>query len=277
LALTKVNERIRGFFTGARNITQVFLRYKNWYEILAKTRKKETVNRVILRRGIQIDAPQNHPMLLTVVNETFFDKIHTLHDISIKENDVVIDIGANIGIVTIFAALSTKKTVHAFEPSPENFEFLKRNISANGLRNIEVHNVAVCDKTQNLTRLYLDKSFGNSLLSEDCPTDEYIDVPSISFQDLIDNISAPEIGFLKMDCEGSEGLIFSSTPIEYLRKVREMDVEFHDSCSPLKHDALQALMEKAGFQVKVYWPFGKNSPYGAIHAKRLKDIALART
>jgi FkbM family methyltransferase len=270
IVVSKVIRRIRNFLSSVKNNVKLFLRYKNWLEILAKTRKKETVSRVILRNGIQIEAPRNHPMLLNVVNETFFDKIHVLQDISIKENDVVVDIGANIGIVAIFAALRTKRTVHAFEPSPENFEFLKRNVKINGLKNIEVYNVAVSDKTQKLTRLYLDNSYGNSLLTEDCPTDEYIDVPSISFPELVDKISVPEIGFLKMDCEGSEGLIFSSTPIEYLKRFRDMDVEFHDTCSPLKHDALQELMEEAGFQVKLYWPFGENSPYGALHAKRIE-------
>jgi FkbM family methyltransferase len=270
LVIARVTQSVTDFFSRVKNNVEVFLRYKNWREILTETRKRETVSRVILRNGIQIHAPRNHPMLVSVVNETFFDKIHFRKDISIKENDVVVDIGANVGIVAIFAALRTKNTVHAFEPSPENFEFLKKNVEANGLRNIEVYNFAVSDKTQKLTRLYLDKSYGNSLLTEDCPTDEYVDVPSISLPDLVDRISVPEIGFLKMDCEGSEGLIFSSTPIEYLEKFRDMDVEFHDTCSLLKHDDIKALIEKAGFKVKLYWPFGENSPYGALHARRME-------
>ena len=251
---------------------QVILRYKNWTEILAKTLKKQTVTRVILRSGIQINAPENHPLLLTMVNETFFDKIHTLFDLSIKENDVVVDIGANIGIVTIFAALRTKNIVHAFEPSPENFEFLKTNIIANRLQNVVVHNFAVCDKTLKLTGLYIGDSVGNSMLREECPTEKYIDVPSITLQDIIDNIVAGEIGFLKMDCEGCEGFIFSSTPIEYLRRVKEMEVEFHDASSTLNHEVLQKLMEEAGFEVKLYWPFGQDSSYGSLHGKRLNDL-----
>jgi FkbM family methyltransferase len=256
---------------------QVFFRYKNWYEILAKTYKKQTVTKVILRNGIEINAPENHPILLTMVNETFFDKIHTLSDISIRENAAVIDIGANIGIVSIFAALKTKNKVYAFEPSPENFKFLKKNVAINQLDNVVPYQVAVCDKTQKSVKLYMEHSVGNSLHPEECNTVEYFEVPSVTLRDIIDNIVCGDVDFLKMDCEGSEGLIFSSTPIEYLRKIKEMEVEFHDKSSLLKHDELQKLMEKAGFEVKLYWPFGKNSTYGAIHAKRLNNNTLSQS
>jgi FkbM family methyltransferase len=206
-----------------------------------------------------------------MTNNTFFENIHTPQDLQIEEEDVVVDIGANIGIVTLFAALRTEKTVYAFEPSPENYEFLKRNIRSNGLQNVVVHNFAVGDKTGKLIKLYLGDSVGHSLLQDECPTDKYVDVLSVTLQHIIENIVSGEIGFLKIDCEGCEGLIFASTPAKYLRRVRKMEVEFHDSSSPLKHEIIQRLLEKAGFKVRVYWRFGKDSPYGNFYCKRLVD------
>jgi len=247
---------------------QIIRRYKNWTEILAKIYRKQRIARVILRNGIQIDAPENHPVLLHMVNETFFENVHTPVGLFIEANDVVVDIGANIGIVTLFAALRTKKTVHAFEPSPEDCKFLNRNILTNRLHNIVVHNVAVCDKTENLTRLYLEHSVADSLFAAECSTKKYIEIPSVTLQYIMDSMAIEEIGFLKIDCEGCEGLIFSSTPIDYFRKVKKMEVEFHDNLSPLKHDAIQRLMEKAGFKVRLYWPLGKVSPYGILYGKR---------
>jgi FkbM family methyltransferase len=261
--------QIRKTLWEIRHHLRIIWRYRNWTEILAKTYRKQRINRVILRNGVQIDAPENHPFLLYMTNETFFEKVHTPPGLSIEANDVVVDIGANIGIVTLFAALRAPKKVHAFEPSPENCEFLNRNILTNRLRNVVVHNVAVSDETEKLTRLYLGDSVGHSLLTAECPTEEYIDVPSVTLQDIIDNIETGEIGFLKIDCEGCEGLIFSSTPIEYLRRIKKMVVEFHDTSSPLKHDAIQRLMEEAGFEVRLYWGFGKDSPYGYLYGKRL--------
>jgi FkbM family methyltransferase len=264
-------EKIKWVLGAIHDRAQIAWRYKNWTEILVKIHRKQRITRVVLRNGVQIEAPESHPFLLGMTNETFFNKVHTSPDLQIEEDDVVVDIGANIGIVTLFAALRTKKSVHAFEPSSENCEFLNRNILANGLRNVVVHNVAVGDETEKLTRLYIGDSVGHSLLHDECRTEKYIEVPTVTLQDIMDNVVIGEIGFLKIDCEGCEGLIFSSTPVEYFRRVKKMEVEFHDASSPLKHDAIQRLMEEAGFKVRLHWMFGEDSPYGVLHGKRLVD------
>ena len=132
-----------------------------------------------------------------------------------------------------------------------------------------IHNVAVADKTEKLSRLYLGDSVEHSLILDDGDTAEkYIAVPSVTLQHIMDNIITGEIGFLKIDCEGCEGLIFSSTSIEYFRRVKKMVVEFHDCCSPLKHEAIQKLMEEAGFKVRLSWGFGKNSLLGYLYGKK---------
>jgi tRNA1(Val) A37 N6-methylase TrmN6 len=41
----------------------------------------------------------------------------------------VIDIGANVGAYSILASQETKCKVHSFEPHPETFQWLKRNIN----------------------------------------------------------------------------------------------------------------------------------------------------
>jgi hypothetical protein len=132
-----------------------------------------------------------------------------------------------------------------------------------------VHNVAVGDKTEKLARLYLGDSVGHSLNPSGCTTENYINVPSVTLQHIIDNIAKGEVGFLKIACEGCEELIFLSTPIAYLKRVKKMVVEFHDASSSLKHDAIQRLMEEAGFEARLYWGFGKDSPCGYLYGKRL--------
>src|SRR5690606_25613275 len=57
---------------------------------------------------------------------------------------VVLDVGANIGNHTL--AFATRATaVHAFEPIPHLFEVLSANVARNGLRQVQVHNVALSD------------------------------------------------------------------------------------------------------------------------------------
>ena len=49
---------------------------------------------------------------------------------NVKPGDVFVDIGANVGQFSLLAA-SLGATVHAFEPSPDNMEALKRNLDLN--------------------------------------------------------------------------------------------------------------------------------------------------
>jgi FkbM family methyltransferase len=256
-------------FQIVRDYIQIIRRYKNWTEILVKIRKKQRLTRLILRNGVQIDSPGDNPWFLGMVDDTFFEDVHTPPGLHVEANDVVVDIGANVGIFTLFSAFRTQKTVYAFEPAPENIRFLNRNIRTNRLRNVIVHNVAVCDKTGKLTKLYLVDSVGHSLFDHAGKRKKYIEVPPMTLQHIMDNVVAGEVGFLKIDCEGCEGLIFSSTPTDCLRRIKKIVVEFHDGTSPLKHDDIQRLLEEAGFETWLdWWIFGKDSPYGYLYGKR---------
>jgi FkbM family methyltransferase len=260
--------KIRGWIDLIDRSIQVIRRYKNWTEILVKIYKKQRHTRLILRNGIQIDSPVSNPCLLAMVNDTFFGNVHTPTGLHVEANDVVVDIGANVGIFTLLSAFRTQKTVYAFEPAPENIRFLNRNIRTNSLHNVIVYDVAVCDKTGKPTRLYLGESVGHSVFTHNGKWEKYIEVPSMTLQHIMDNVVTGEVGFLKIDCEGCEGLIFLSTPTDYLRKIKKIVVEFHDATSPLKHDDIQRLLEEAGFETWFYWIYGKDSPWGYLYGKR---------
>lgn len=61
----------------------------------------------------------------------------------IKEGDVVLDIGANLGSFTVPMSRHVGRSglVHAFEPMGLNFRLLATNIVLNGLQNVELHRV----------------------------------------------------------------------------------------------------------------------------------------
>lgn len=70
----------------------------------------------------------------------------------IGEFDLVLDIGANVGIFSVYAAkANTTAKIFSFEPSGEAFARLNQNIRANNLQNVTTYNVAVADKTGFLT------------------------------------------------------------------------------------------------------------------------------
>ena len=83
-------------------------------------------------------------------------KIMTTHEAEVlehfkpKDGEVVIDIGAHIGLYTLIAStcVGSNGKVLAIEPELCNFEILRRNIMINKLRNVHALNYAVFSKEQ---------------------------------------------------------------------------------------------------------------------------------
>ena len=63
---------------------------------------------------------------------------------NLKRNDIFIDVGANIGDFSLYAAkLAREGKVLSFEPSSDNFKMLKKSIKVNNYNNIFPHQVAI--------------------------------------------------------------------------------------------------------------------------------------
>lgn len=65
----------------------------------------------------------------------------------ISENDIILDIGANIGIMTVYLARRAGKgMVYAFEPIPDNVKILNKIVSHFNLKNVSTNPIALGDK-----------------------------------------------------------------------------------------------------------------------------------
>ena len=95
---------------------------------------------------------------------------------SFKVNDTFMDIGANIGIYSLYAAKRGHKVV-AFEPESQNFALLQRNISLNNLDNyISLFGISLYSKLLiselNISRGKEFVEYGSSRNSFNTPTTE---------------------------------------------------------------------------------------------------------
>ena len=72
-----------------------------------------------------------------------------------KKNEILYDIGANVGIYSLFASKKKIKTF-AFEPAFHNFKKLKKNIKLNKLNNCKAYSIALSNKN------YIKKFYFNS-------------------------------------------------------------------------------------------------------------------
>ena len=58
-----------------------------------------------------------------------------------------LDIGANVGIHTLaMAEIARHGEVHAFEPSTTTFDYLRKNVEANGLANVRLHHLGLSNE-----------------------------------------------------------------------------------------------------------------------------------
>ena len=131
--------------------TKFIMQCQNWFEIAMPIATHKTPARVILKNGIRFDSSAIYwPDVWAI----FYQGIYTPYYLPIEKNDVVVDIGANIGVFTVYAATKTQSTVYAIEPFPSNFVCLEQNIHINRLGNAIPLRFAVSDKSG--TALFLD-------------------------------------------------------------------------------------------------------------------------
>lgn len=188
----------------------------------------------------------------------------------LREGDVVVDVGANIGAFSIVAAkeVGASGRVIAYEPDPAICRRLRENIELNGLTNVTVCNRAVGGKSGTAKFFRHDKGALSSLYSRvDGRTDGHaseFDVDVAGFPDVIREVGA-NIALLKVDCEGAEYEMFGALDKDWAARIRAISMEVHriPGADP------QALIERLqwlGYQVNPGYPLTAVRPAGAASA-----------
>lgn len=137
-----------------------------------------------------------------------FEKFETeLVRKEIKKGDVVLDIGANIGYYSLIFSqiVGTEGRVFAFEPDPNNFALLKKNIEINNLKNVILIQKAVSDTSIPLTLYLCDYNHAQHRIYPSPRCNEKITVESTTIDEYLSKTEFyNKINFVKMDVEGAE-------------------------------------------------------------------------
>jgi FkbM family methyltransferase len=123
-------------------------------------------------------------------------------------NDAVfIDIGANIGLYSLYASklINEKGQIISFEPFSENFERLTKNVTLNGLSKIRLEKMAIGEK-EGIINLYYDKREKNLGMVSTTPIETGIQekVKVDSLDSYLKHKLFTKIDFIKIDIEGFE-------------------------------------------------------------------------
>lgn len=208
------------------------------------------------------------------LNDVWFDESYEPDRFGIpfrwEDCKTVIDLGANIGTFTTFAAWKAPQArIVAVEPEPGNLQMLARNVSGNNFAGrVTVVPAAIGGKDGTVTLHITDKiSGGHSVFHRYGKTSD-LDVELVSLATLLRRQNIAACDFLKLDCEGGEyDALYSLSPDE-LARIRFLAVECHLFSDDPRHTpaALRAYLAERGFAItpgKKSMFFAQNRAAGA--------------
>lgn len=182
--------------------------------------------------------------LIKTYEELFIDEIYRFE--TKKEQPIIIDCGANIGLSSIyFKTIYPKAILHAFEPDETLFQLLNQNIEVNGFKDTFLHQAAVWIEDTELSF----SSKGSEGSHIDLTNHSAVKVKAIQLAKFLNQFE--HIDFLKMDIEGAEFQVVADC-LNELKKVDNFFLEYHGKVDETKkmYTLLQQV-ESIGFNVYI--------------------------
>ncbi len=225
------------------------------YLVQIFSNNKIIFEQTIKYRDIKVNKPivdfTNEEPIYMNYKEFFVDGIYS--SLNLDNLNVVIDIGANVGLFTKYMLHKNAKRVFCFEPNKLAFECLSKNYKNNG--SVSLNNLAVSTNNDKL-RLYLD--LNNTLVSSaKRNTSDFYDVDSITLKQILEKNNIDVVDLIKIDIEGMEYDLVEHMDDEIFDKVNSFIIEYHDVESMDKYTGVKKLSEKLeekGYSIK----FGDN-------------------
>lgn len=189
-------------------------------KVLRSLKKVNTcrIRGVVIRIGVSSELEQYRAETYSTKEPETLDWL----DHNLEANDTFFDVGANIGLYSLYAAkIKPQCTIYAFEPAAPNYLRLCNNIVLNSVTNIIPCNFPVSDReTFDLFHVG-DMQPGSAMHSFGRVSEfwEGLDVAlrqgalSMSLDALVGNYGLPQPSLLKIDVDGSEERILSGAEI----------------------------------------------------------------
>lgn len=136
--------------------------------------------------------PAHEPAILRVIRET------------LREGDVFIDAGANIGFYTVLAShlVGPRGRVIAVEMVPDTAGILREHLDMNGCHNVTIIEKALSDSSGKKASAFVQPGkFGQASIVK-VQSGQVLEVGTITLDDII--FDTPEVKLIKMDLEGAE-------------------------------------------------------------------------
>jgi FkbM family methyltransferase len=173
----------------------------------------------------------------------------------------IIDCGGHIGLAVLyFKGLYPRSKIVTFEPNPETFSLLQRNIAQNNLRDVKAFNLALSREDSKNATLYVGENFLQAWDSTDTiepnlwpNMDAYRGI-AIRSRRLSSYING-KVEFIKIDIEGAEYDVLEESKAR-MGSVDAITLEYHQNERNLasrKLDRTIDLLRAEGFRHELYY------------------------
>lgn len=218
--LNKIKRAVRLLFSNPR----VFLRQLKPYIFRAKSGRIK-INGVNFNIDLELD-----PVMRRMYFKSYGIELTDLLKRFLKEGDVFVDIGANVGYISAFALGLVGKTgeVHSFEPVPQYFKLLRKIKEENPEYNLYVNNAALGENHGKSQITVTNKrNIGwNTMIPDFMNEDEIkenIEIDVLRLTDYFTERNIERINLIKIDTEGFEFPIMKGFK-EYLQKMKTLPI-----------------------------------------------------
>lgn len=154
----------------------------------------------------------------TVIREIWQENVYRMEPGDC--DGLVVDLGANIGAFSVYAALHGAENVIAVEPDFDNRKVFAANIADTSKAAIALWPCAVCSAAGVVQFL---SAAGGSRVDAEGP----LFVVAYTLDGILSAYAYGDIATMKIDIEGSEYPVIASTPREVLQRIRYLTMEFH--------------------------------------------------
>lgn len=192
--------------------------------------------KIITTKGREHQITSSHPFVVgwfAVPEFTMTDiileqiNVERLYDpvLANKEDLVILDIGANIGLFSLYAQDSASKII-AVEPTPDTYNVLQRLIK--GVKNIDSVPYALSDKDGTIEFFIHDNPTINSIAVNQAG--ETVTVQTRTIASIIAEQNLDWVDFVKCDIEGSEMQALTKETLEPVSdKIGSWFIEVHQT------------------------------------------------
>lgn len=192
-------------------------------------------------------------------NRTEPDTVRFIEE-EVSRGDVVLDIGANKGIVTYFLgkAAGPEGRVLAFEPQPEMEEQIGKVAATFGLRNVEIFPIGLSDRDEE-TSLFRGEAGSTAVLEagRDWQQDE-ITIEITTLDGFLEKQHVPRVDFIKCDVDGYELHVLNGAR----RLLGEQGPKVLIEISETALEEVTSVFRELGYDDGVFWYRGRRYPAG---------------